>query len=139
MWASTKSFLGSLTKEKLIGYFLILWGASFFFEAIVGFIEASYSYVGARAIASNYLGVLIDLIYLAIAAVLALLGLKFLGINISTAAPPTAAPPTAAPPTAAPPTAAPPTVRTAKFCRYCGKELPSDAVNFCPNCGGKIQ
>ena len=124
MWASTKSFLGSLTKEKLIGYFLILWGASFFFEAIVGFIEASYSYVGARAIASNYLGVLIDLIYLAIAAVLALLGLKFLGINISTAAPPTAAPPT---------------VRTAKFCRYCGKELPSDAVNFCPNCGGKIQ
>ena len=32
-----------------------------------------------------------------------------------------------------------PTVLTAKFCKYCGKELSPDSVNFCTNCGQRIQ
>ena len=126
MWNSTKSFLDNLTKEKLVGYFLILWGASFFFEAIQGFILASYSYEGARAIASNDLGILVDVIYLPIAAVLVLLGLKILGIKMGTTAPPTS-------------TTTPPIVPAAKFCSYCGKELTPDSINFCTNCGQRIQ
>ena len=140
MWNSTKNFLDNFTKEKLVGYFLILWGASFFFEAIQGFIVASYSYEGARAIATNDLGILVDVIYLPIAAVLVLLGLKILGIKMGTTAPPTS---TTAPPTSttAPPTSttAPLGVPTAKFCRYCGKELTPDSINFCTNCGQRIQ
>lgn len=79
MGTSTKSFLENLSKQKLAGYFLILWGASFFFDIIEDLLYASYGYWRPE-----YTGVIIvhDLVYLGIAAVLVMLGLKVLGIKI---------------------------------------------------------
>jgi hypothetical protein len=79
------NFLEDLSKQKLLGYFLILWGASFFFDAIEDFVYSSYGYWR-----SGYTAVIIvhDVVFLAIAAVLVLLGLKVLGINIGGSSPP---------------------------------------------------
>ena len=67
------SFLENFTKQKLFGYFLILWGGNFFFGAIRDFVYISYGYWKA-----GYVGVTIidDLIYIAIAAILVLLGTR---------------------------------------------------------------
>jgi hypothetical protein len=79
------NFLEDLSKQKLLGYFLILWGASFLFDAIEDFVYYGYGYWH-----SGYAQLIIvhDLVYLAIAAVLLLLGLKVLGINIGSSTPP---------------------------------------------------
>jgi mannose/fructose/N-acetylgalactosamine-specific phosphotransferase system component IID len=58
----------------LVGWFLILWGVTFFFSAIWGLLDLSGYSVGFLIIE-----VLWDLAELAIAGVLAILGLKVLG------------------------------------------------------------
>ena len=70
--------MDKLSKQKLLAIFLLLWGAYFFFNAISGLVyELTYAgqYYSSAEIA---LDVLSDLAGLGIAAVLAVLGLKFL-------------------------------------------------------------
>jgi hypothetical protein len=68
------NLLENFSKQKPFGYFL--------FNAIEDFVYSSYGYWS-----SGFAGVIIihDLVYLAIAAVLVLLGLKVLGVKMSTA------------------------------------------------------
>lgn len=70
---STKMFAG-LSCRVLVGWFLILWGVTFFFSAIWGFFDLSGYSIGYLVIE-----VLWDLADLAIAGILAILGLKVLG------------------------------------------------------------
>jgi hypothetical protein len=81
------SILETFTKQKLFAYFLLLWGAYFFFNAISGLTyELGHTqFYGAAELA---LDVLVDLIGLGIGAVLAMLGFKVLGGNKSTSYPP---------------------------------------------------
>ena len=67
-----------------MGYFLILWGTSFFFLAIQEFIYASFGYYTT---AWNAMGDIKDVLYLGIAVVLILLGLKVLGNKTGTSSP----------------------------------------------------
>jgi hypothetical protein len=68
-------FAEGFTKNQLIGYFLILWAATFFFSAISGFIWIADGY-------GSILDVIIDGLWnladLGCAAVLVILGLKIL-------------------------------------------------------------
>ena len=73
MGQSTKLFAG-LSCRMLVGWFLILWGVTFFFSAIWGLLDLSGYSVGFLIIE-----VLWDLAELAIAGVLAILVLKVLG------------------------------------------------------------
>jgi hypothetical protein len=78
-------FLPTLTKEKLLVYFLLLWAASFFLWAIYDF--ATFGPFSADAIV-GLLGTLCDL---GAGAVLALLGLKLLNttkVQVFTPPPP---------------------------------------------------
>jgi len=81
MGTSIRDIVEKLSKEKLVGYFLILWGATFFFNAISGLVYyATYngSYFGAQMV----FNILSYLTGLAIAALLIILGLKVLQIKI---------------------------------------------------------
>jgi len=81
MGTSIRDIVEKLSKEKLVGYFLILWGASFFFNAISGlayYATYSESYFSVQ-MAFNILS---DLTGLAIAALLIMIGLKVLQIKI---------------------------------------------------------
>jgi hypothetical protein len=80
MGTSMRDIVETLSKEKLVGYFLILWGATFFFNAISGL--AYYATYGSYFSAQMAFGVLSDLTGLAIAAILIILGLKVLQIKI---------------------------------------------------------
>ena len=66
----------NLWKNKLVGYFLLLWAATFFFSAINGFLYLSEGYAPA-------LDVIIDGLWslskLGCVAILALLGMRILG------------------------------------------------------------
>lgn len=69
-----ESVLSELSKQKgLAAWFLILWGASFFFSAIWGFLDVSN---GGYSAGYLIIEVLWDLTHLGIAAVLIMLGLK---------------------------------------------------------------
>jgi hypothetical protein len=74
MGQTTKMFEG-LPCRMLVGWFLILWGLTFFFSAIWGFLD-----VGGGGYSAGYLivEVLWDLADLLIAGILAVLGLKVL-------------------------------------------------------------
>ena len=72
MGQTTKMFAG-LPCRMLVGWFLILWGMTFFFSAIWGLLDLSGYSIGYLIIE-----VLWDLAELAIAAILAILGLKVL-------------------------------------------------------------
>lgn len=61
---------------KLVGYFLLLWAATFFFSAINGFIYVAEGYGSAIDILVDGLWSLADL---GCAAILAMLGFKILG------------------------------------------------------------
>ncbi len=63
-------------KSKLVGYFLLLWAATFFFSAINGFIYVAEGYGSAINILVDGLWSLADL---GCAAILAMLGFKILG------------------------------------------------------------
>jgi hypothetical protein len=63
------------SKNQLIGYFLILWAATFFFSALSGFVGVAE---GHWAIADMIINVLWSLAELGLTGVLVLLGLKFL-------------------------------------------------------------
>ena len=79
MGTSIKNVVEKLSKEKIVGYFLILWGASFFFNAVSGLIY----YAGSRYFSAQMaFGILSDLTSLAIAALLIILGLKILKMKI---------------------------------------------------------
>lgn len=81
MGTSIRDIVEKLSKEKLVGYFLILWGASFFFNAISGL--AYYAtYSGSYFSVQMAFGILSDLTSLAIAALLIIIGLKVLQIKI---------------------------------------------------------
>ena len=76
-------FIETLTKRKLVGFFLALWGMYFFFIAVDGFYYVSNSLDPYYFdIIDILLCVLHDLLALLIALVLLLLGLMVLGINI---------------------------------------------------------
>jgi hypothetical protein len=73
-------FIEQLSKHKLVGIFLLLWGLYFFFSALYGLYwvaTATYYDLAERTLAA-----LQDIMGLGIAGVLALLGLKILGIDI---------------------------------------------------------
>jgi hypothetical protein len=72
MGETMKMFEG-LPCRTLVGWFLILWGATFFFSGIWGLTDA-FGYSAGYAI----LEVLWDLADLAIAGILVILGLKVL-------------------------------------------------------------
>ena len=61
---------------KLVGYFLLLWAATFFFSAINGFLYVAEGYGSAIDILVDGLWSLADL---GCAAILAMLGFKILG------------------------------------------------------------
>jgi hypothetical protein len=75
MGQTAKMFEG-LPCRMLIGWFLILWGLTFFFSAIYGFLDVSG---GGYSAGFLIIEVLWDLVDLAIAGILAILGLKVLG------------------------------------------------------------
>jgi thiamine transporter ThiT len=79
MVSSIRDIVERLSKEKIVGYFLILWGASFFFNAISGLIYYG-TYSGSFSVQIAF-SILNDLTYLAIAALLILIGLKVLQIK----------------------------------------------------------
>jgi hypothetical protein len=64
------------SKNQLIGYFLILWAATFFFSSISGFVGAAEGHWSS--IADVIIDVLWSLVELGAAGVLVLLGFKFL-------------------------------------------------------------
>ena len=68
-------FVDGFTKNQLIGYFLILWAATFLFSAINGF---AYIIGGHASLFDVLLDGVWSLTKLGIAAVLAMLGLKIL-------------------------------------------------------------
>ena len=70
-----KKFIEGFTKNQLIGYFLILWAATFLFSAISGFIWLTEGYASLADVIIDGLWNLADL---GAAAVLAMLGLKIL-------------------------------------------------------------
>jgi len=74
MGQTTKMFAG-LPCRTLVGWFLILWAATFFFSAIWGFMDVGGGYYSAG---ESVIEILLDLADLAIAGVLAILGLKVL-------------------------------------------------------------
>ena len=74
MGQTTKMFAG-LPCRTLVGWFLILWAATFFFSAIWGFMDVGGGYYSAG---ESVIEILWDLADLAIAGVLAILGLKVL-------------------------------------------------------------
>jgi len=80
MGTSIRDIVENLSKEKLVGYFLILWGATFFFNAISGL--AYYATYSSYFSVQMAFSVLSDLTGLAIAALLIILGLKVLQIKI---------------------------------------------------------
>ena len=67
--------LENFSKNKLVGYFLILWGATFLFSAISGFIWLAEGY-------GSGLDVLVDGLWnlseIGCAVILAMLGMKIL-------------------------------------------------------------
>ncbi len=65
----------SSAKQKLLGYFLVLWGAGWFLNAIL---NAFYSYGYWKNLDSDY-NIIAYAVFLATAAVLVLLGRKVLG------------------------------------------------------------
>ena len=73
MGQSTKMFAG-LSCRVLVGWFLILWGVTFFFSSVWSLVDLSGYSIGYLIIE-----VLWDLAELAIAGILAVLGLKVLG------------------------------------------------------------
>jgi hypothetical protein len=75
-------FLPTFTKEKLLAYFLLLWGATFFFWAIFDIIST-----GSMS-ADVVLRVFGSLFQLASGAVLALFGWKLLNTNDQSMPPP---------------------------------------------------
>ena len=68
-------FIEGFTKNQLIAYFLLLWAATFFFSALSGFIWLTEGYA---SIADIVIDIPWNLAELAMAAVLAMLGLKIL-------------------------------------------------------------
>ena len=68
-------FVDGFTKNQLIGYFLILWAATFLFSSISGFIWIAE---GHASIVDVIIDGLWNLADLGAAAVLAMLGLKIL-------------------------------------------------------------
>jgi hypothetical protein len=74
MGETTKMFEG-LPCRMLVGWFLILWGVTFFFSAIYGFLDIFEGYYSTGYL---IIEVLWDLADLAIAGILAILGLKVL-------------------------------------------------------------
>jgi hypothetical protein len=70
-----KQFIDGFTKNQLIGYFLILWAATFLFSAISGFAWLADGYGSLFDVIIDGLWNLADL---GAAAVLAMLGLKIL-------------------------------------------------------------
>jgi hypothetical protein len=74
MGETGKMFAG-LPCRMLVGWFLILWGATFFFSAIYGFLDI---FEGYYSVGYLIIEVLWDLADLAIAGILAVLGLKVL-------------------------------------------------------------
>ncbi len=80
MGQSVQNVVSIFSKQKLIAYFLLLWAAYFFFNAISGFVYefSNMSYYGGVQLA---LYVITDIIGLGAAAVLAMLGLKLLNPN----------------------------------------------------------
>lgn len=72
---SITKIIDDFSKNKLIGYFLILWAATFFFSAISGFIWLAEGYGSAIDIVVDGLWGLSEL---GCAAILAMLGLKIL-------------------------------------------------------------
>lgn len=68
-------FVEGFTKNQLIGYFLLLWAATFFFSAISGFVWLTSSYA---ELADFIIDIPWNLAELGIAAVLGMLGLKIL-------------------------------------------------------------
>ena len=75
MGGTVKMFEG-LSCRMLVGWFLILWGLTFFFNGIWGLLGV----IDGTGLSIGYLiiEVLWDLAYLAIAGILAILGLKVL-------------------------------------------------------------
>jgi len=61
--------------RMLVGWFLILWGATFFFSAIWGFLDVAG---GGYSAGFLIIEVLWDLVDLALAGVLVILGVKVL-------------------------------------------------------------
>ena len=80
MGTSLKDISERLAKEKIVGYFLIAWGASFLFNAISGLMY--YATYGSYFNSQMAFGLLGDLTNLAIAALLVILGLKVLRIKV---------------------------------------------------------
>ena len=74
MGGTMKMFEGQPCR-MLVGWFLILWGATFFFSAIWGFLDVAG---GGYATGFLIIEVLWDLADLALAAVLVILGIKVL-------------------------------------------------------------
>ena len=68
-------FIEGFTKNQLIAYFLLLWAATFFFSSISGFVWLTEGYA---SIADIIIDIPWNLVELAMAAVLAMLGLKIL-------------------------------------------------------------
>jgi hypothetical protein len=75
MHNSLTKFAEGFAKNQLIGYFLILWAATFLFSAISGFIWIADGYGSIFDVIIDGLWNLADL---GCAAVLAILGLKIL-------------------------------------------------------------
>ena len=74
---STQDIVNKLSKQKLLAYFLLLWGASFFLSAVDGFAYITL-HVSTYYPFDLALDFLENLASFAIAVVLALLGWKFL-------------------------------------------------------------
>jgi hypothetical protein len=65
----------NLWKNKLVGYFLILWAATFFFSAISGFMYLADGYASALDVIVDGLW---DLSEIGCAVILAMLGMRIL-------------------------------------------------------------
>ncbi|MFA5364526.1 MAG: hypothetical protein WC325_05020 [Candidatus Bathyarchaeia archaeon] len=74
MGESVMKVVSGYTKNKLIAFFLLLWGASFFFNAISGFLWLTRA---NEPVLEFLVDVLYYLAQLGGSAVLVMLGLKF--------------------------------------------------------------
>ena len=70
-----ESSLDKLSKEKLVGYFLMLWGVSFFLSGLSGFAYYSQSVIGE---ANIFVGILSSLLSIGMGIILVVLGYKII-------------------------------------------------------------
>ena len=75
MGESLPKLIADLSKSKLFAYFLILWGAAFFFSGLADLVWVAEGYLSGAELA---LEILESLAEIGCAAILAMLGLKIL-------------------------------------------------------------